>query len=56
MSEKEEKETVELLWGITDKLDGILAAIVEVGKLVAGSGAEAGDSASQMTIDTGEPK
>jgi hypothetical protein len=56
MSEKEEKETVELLWGITDKLDGILAAIVEVGKLVAGSAAKAGDTGSQMAIDTGEPR
>ena len=47
---------VELLWGITDKLDRLLAAIEKVCASVAGSAAKAGDSASQMAIDTGEPR
>lgn len=56
MSEKEEKEMVELLWGITDKLDRLLAAIEKACAAVGGSAAKAGDTGSQMAIDTGGPK
>ena len=52
MSVKDEKEIVELLWSITEKLDKILAAV----RKSKPHAVVEGDSAAQMSIDTGEPK